>query len=335
MVINMKSYENCLCPVCKSRLFDDDDIVVCPVCGTPHHRDCYNFLKHCAHEDEHGSFVFEEPEKETEQPDLNNQEFNPEGKDRVGHVCPQCKRPSTSDILFCPYCGYSFEEGKPRSQQDSPFMPNQMPFAQPFIPVDPYGGVDPSETIDGLPVSDVVKFVAVNTKNYLPKFFRFSSQKKKSSWNWSAFLVPELWLFFRKCYKEGFFISILLLISTVLCAPFSIKATGILNKFMENSATADSAKTLMDIFDASTLVAIICFFAGLGISIAVRVFCAVFADYFYKKHTVSGILKIRTDEEAEEPEMLFKIKGGVNLFAPIVAYSALNFITFIIQSNFI
>ena len=29
------------CPVCNKVFQEDDDIVVCPDCGTPHHRKCY------------------------------------------------------------------------------------------------------------------------------------------------------------------------------------------------------------------------------------------------------------------------------------------------------
>lgn len=37
----MPSYKNEKCPVCNQEFKDGDDIVTCPVCGTPHHRECY------------------------------------------------------------------------------------------------------------------------------------------------------------------------------------------------------------------------------------------------------------------------------------------------------
>ena len=43
------------CVRCHAYLFDDDDVVYCPVCGAPHHRDCYNELGHCALEALHGT----------------------------------------------------------------------------------------------------------------------------------------------------------------------------------------------------------------------------------------------------------------------------------------
>ena len=37
-------FENQVCPVCEEKFKENDEIVVCPECGTPHHRDCYNNL---------------------------------------------------------------------------------------------------------------------------------------------------------------------------------------------------------------------------------------------------------------------------------------------------
>ena len=44
----MSRFTDKLCPVCKERFKDNDDVVVCPECGTPHHRACYNETGSCA-----------------------------------------------------------------------------------------------------------------------------------------------------------------------------------------------------------------------------------------------------------------------------------------------
>ena len=43
----MSRFENKLCPVCRERFRDGDDIAVCPECGTPHHRACYLKQNRC------------------------------------------------------------------------------------------------------------------------------------------------------------------------------------------------------------------------------------------------------------------------------------------------
>lgn len=47
--------QGCSCARCKAYLFSEDDVVYCPVCGAPHHRECYNAIGHCALEDFHGT----------------------------------------------------------------------------------------------------------------------------------------------------------------------------------------------------------------------------------------------------------------------------------------
>ncbi len=43
------------CPVCNNQFKEDDDVVVCPECGTPHHRECYIENGKCANADKHGT----------------------------------------------------------------------------------------------------------------------------------------------------------------------------------------------------------------------------------------------------------------------------------------
>ncbi len=49
----MPSYISELCQVCDKQFVDGDDIVVCPECGTPHHRECYAKNGACVNESLH------------------------------------------------------------------------------------------------------------------------------------------------------------------------------------------------------------------------------------------------------------------------------------------
>ena len=52
------------CGVCGKNFEEEDDVVVCPECGTPAHRACYKEHGGCPNEEKHGTdFVFEEVEK--------------------------------------------------------------------------------------------------------------------------------------------------------------------------------------------------------------------------------------------------------------------------------
>ena len=53
-------FEGIKCPVCNIEFKDGDDIVVCPECGTPHHRECYEKENRCFYDSRHGEgFSFE------------------------------------------------------------------------------------------------------------------------------------------------------------------------------------------------------------------------------------------------------------------------------------
>ena len=49
------NYENTPCPVCGKPLAEGDDVVVCPVCATPQHRECWMENGRCANDDLHAS----------------------------------------------------------------------------------------------------------------------------------------------------------------------------------------------------------------------------------------------------------------------------------------
>ncbi len=50
---NYFRYSEEKCPICEEQFTEQDDIVVCPICGTPHHRACYNQNGECGNEHKH------------------------------------------------------------------------------------------------------------------------------------------------------------------------------------------------------------------------------------------------------------------------------------------
>ena len=63
----MFSFIGYKCPVCGKPFAEGDDIVVCPDCGAPYHRECYHKLGRCQFESLHSpSFVWEPSPQEEE-----------------------------------------------------------------------------------------------------------------------------------------------------------------------------------------------------------------------------------------------------------------------------
>ena len=75
---NYFRYSNQKCPVCENEFLTTDDIVVCPLCGTPHHRDCYKKNGECGNYDKHSEGFRWTPEEvnlqQTEQPESEQQD---------------------------------------------------------------------------------------------------------------------------------------------------------------------------------------------------------------------------------------------------------------------
>lgn len=214
------NYVGLKCPVCGKTFSADDDIVVCPQCGAPYHRECYAHVGKCIYSDQHGTpDAWKPPQQGEQQPDgQNGQEIK---------RCPRCGAPNLKTSLFCSHCGQPLSEEK-QPPQGNPF-PYQTPHGQnpssgdppqgnnyppengfpgqPFpFQFDPLGGVNPNEPIDNIPAGDIAKFVQGNTQYYLPVFMNIK-RFMRNRFNFSAFFFQGIWMLYRKQYKIGTIIT--------------------------------------------------------------------------------------------------------------------------------
>lgn len=73
----MSLYTGCKCDACQNIFKKDDDVIVCPICGTPHHRLCYKNLNNCVHADKHESdYAWESADFKGFEEDTNNYQNN-------------------------------------------------------------------------------------------------------------------------------------------------------------------------------------------------------------------------------------------------------------------
>ena len=90
----MARYTGNHCPVCEQAFTDDDDIVVCPDCGTPYHRACWQKTGACMHQSEHAAGFEWKPE------------FGPEAESAAAEaVCPNCGTHNEPGAARCSHCG--------------------------------------------------------------------------------------------------------------------------------------------------------------------------------------------------------------------------------------
>ena len=316
-----------ICPVCKRQFEEGDDIVHCPECGTPHHRECYSLTGHCVNRSLHktGYDYYKEHKPVNEDVKTEANEGKPEFP--FGVFPPiinsgNAQQNNISDITETPY------------DKDS-------------------------DTIDGESTGDVAAFVRSNVQRFIAVFKRQEQTGKKAGWNWGAFIFGAYYLFFRKMYRQAitlFCVNLTLSsLATLLCtkfAPLTYAAFGELQKLMVNNDTSaiyDKALAIQGLSDFKIFYAI-----NIGIIAAIaiiRVLVAVFADSMYKSHTTSYIKRINeqldsgasfsapmlTPQEEEtlnlgqqQMKRIYLLKrGGTSLWAPFAAYAVLYIISYI------
>lgn len=316
----MPFYENKKCPVCGREFSPDDEIVTCPSCGTPHHRECYNSLGHCYNSDKHGTdFEFDEnSEKDEGNSDSSVKYYSPQSRDAAAKKESEAQPQGNENPFY--------------------FSPPEDEFK------------DSNEIIDGKPVSDLSAVVLTNTKRFIPKF----RKSNKLSWNWSAFIFGPYYLFFRKMYKQGIIFTAVDLIINLVVQGFYAKPISELYSYAySNMATSASSVSqavtdeFMRLFEAARPAFIILFAAD----IVLRIIIALFSDRFYKLKVFEilnnvdkkleeggtfqqGINLFESEAKLSQKDLrrLYLGKmGGTNVFAPAMAFIVLDLITGIIS----
>ena len=305
----MNRYEGAVCPACGQAFTQADDIVVCPSCGTPHHRACWMREGHCANEEKHAQgYTWQEAPRQQE-------DF--QEKTELGVICPRCGTNSPKDTLFCPHCGQPL--GAQPAQGQAFFGGQYPPFgAQSGGPIE---GVPADETIDGIPVAEVAAYVRTGTRSYIPKFFRMDRSKKKAGWNWAAFLFSPFWFFYRKLYAAGAVVlSLLMALSVAFYGPLEAYVNAYLQwgevilQQPSNQAVIDAA--MQSLQSAMPLAAVF-----LLLQLVLHVVCALVANRLYFKKAMGDLhaLREQTLEESEYQMQIFR-KGGTSLLFGFSSY---------------
>lgn len=285
------------CVKCKGYLFEEDDVVYCPVCGAPHHRECYNAIGHCALEESHGT---------ENQYDLLKKKSEEKQKPAYEVVIPQSN--NTKDE-YTP--GDEIFENLP--------------------PMDFLGGIPADFEIEkGITAKETRNFVISNTHRYIPKFTELSN-KNKSSWNFIAFFFPTEWLLSRKMYKKGIIVGMLFIIATLLSVPLNNTFYNLGIFDLKNSQ--EIAQTLLANMADIHWGVWIAEFVGLGLSLTLRLVVAMLGDFWYRGHVMEKIKEIKetSDDIAED----FRRKGGVSLFMFLLGLLATQYLPSIIASLFL
>ena len=337
----MPDYKEYKCPVCNKQFKDGDDIVTCPECGTPHHRECYKLTGHCVNQGLHKSgYSFIDSEKKKEK------------QEEQKEIAKSFEGENSGDYYYSPeddFVAQAKKEAQEKREKNSDAESDNdsRSIFPPPIQIDP-SAYKLKGTIDGLSIMDIASTVRTNISRFIRVFKKQSQTKKKAGWNWAAFFFGSFYLLFRKMYKQGVAFFCLAMTSIMageaLVLKFAPKYVAAMQEFVTqyqsnpSGITTEYAQSLLNTSDMMNATKII--YAVLAILLILRIIEAIFADYFYKG-TVANIIKKVTeqlengatftqtslffnqDQELNQEQMrrmYLTSKGGVTLFAPFLAY---------------
>ncbi len=334
-------YTKLKCEICGEKFTENDDVVVCPDCGTPTHRECWKKEGRCPNEDKHSKdFVYDgfEMIKKSAQGVSDDERSDKEKKDGRIRIllntasegvkfCSVCGQKNAETANYCNRCGAKLSEQEiPDNSGFEDFEEFRLPPGMP----DPLGGIPAQKQFeDDVSATDMACFVAVNTPYYLKAFD--AVKRKTNKFNFSAAIFSGVWFFFRKQYKVGALVfsleTLLYVLRYYITMTYSMNVVNtVLNKLglsMENMSSftmeqyMNMSVELQKLPASQQIIAMlpsILFF----VQIIAMIILGIFANKIYYKHCVNRIrtLKAAAAEEnlnKAETARLLNYSGGVNL----------------------
>ncbi len=278
------------CFHCAVEFSDSDDVVVCPECGTPYHRECYKESGTCTNHALHesgGSWKSEAAVKD-EKPQTE-----------LHRVCTACMHSNPIDAEKCEACGTEFSKLN-TIDGENPDIGGM------FGGIDPtkqYLGYNPDEDFEGAKLKEVAQFVDSNTFYYLPLFKRMKDLGSKVSFNFICLFFPYFYFANRKMWLWGVIAAVVSMLFSVPEYIYILGSQGEGLPFLQsavNIVTENEAfiKTLMEICQT--------FDWGM------RILLCLFSNWLYMRFAVRSINKVKAHYGGPVSPGRLKAMGGVN-----------------------
>ncbi|MBP3271799.1 MAG: DUF2628 domain-containing protein [Ruminococcus sp.] len=305
------------CFVCGELFEDDQDIVVCPDCGTPYHRKCWELKGECIN-----TVLHENGQSWT----ASNQISYTPAPEGEPIKCIRCGKENPAGQKFCAECGlplnFSREEPRPFNEPDegsdadkqngefTPYTPSQG---------DPFNNISmqtikltPQSDMNGIKLGDFITYIGNRSLSIITSFIKFAKTGQRLSLNVGALFIPNLYFFYRKMYKAGI---VYMILNLLLSIPEIIYygQSGDVNGMILFTTPLD-----LNGADFRTLTSV-CYIA----EIAVNLFAGVYANYWYYKKARNEIEDIRANSTAgeNETEVIIRMKGGTSKGAFVLSFA--------------
>lgn len=365
-------YTGNFCQGCNLPFEESDDVVVCPECGTPQHRECYEKENKCVCAHLHGEDYAWQGTVKNESPLADEK--------RETASCPNCGYENPVGTPVCKQCGMKFtlfgmnvvdamhnEEKKAyNSNRDIPDY--KAPFtlgegeafdkkaegeanpveeiSQRLVDIlsgNTEGDSTQSERLNlggPFPATDEIDGVMTNNignfigSNAMIFIERFKKMQrgKKLSFNFSAFFFGPYWFFYRKLYKPGIVVMTALLALSILATPHIYSMLEVYEKLMPMLETGTMTEAQLGEFYNQLVTASAPMLAFSLASLLVQLICGFIANAMYKKHVVNHVRVVEGLKERTAAMRYVVKNGGASIFIAGAAYFANQLITMLVSS---
>lgn len=292
------------CVACGKAFTVEDDVVVCPECGSPHHRDCYNINKRCENISLHEA---KEKWKRSSDDDTESDEIK---SDTVPAYAAEASERSEGHSDE-PYSGGLSEDMNVENRGE--FSEGDINAALSFI------GFNPNDDMGGATVKEVSQFVGTNTLYYLPIFKRMKDFGTKISFNISCLIFPPLYFANRRMWGWAIISALL---TVFLGLPELVIMIG---QYLEETGGYESVLSV--IYDHKNTLQMLSQYMGMGSWIMSIVLC-MFGNWFYYRYVIRSIRKIKTACPDDSVKTRYIMSGGgvrpINILLITVIMSAVS-----------
>lgn len=305
----MGKYTDAQCIICQKRFTEEDDIVVCPDCGTPYHRECWSKQGRCINTALHavgGSWTAQQQENRLRS---------------GGRTCPHCGYVSLADASRCESCGGVFEEEQQEPQEGRVRITLTNGENAYFSLDDPCCGLPPTEKVETETLGDVASFVRTNTLYYIPLFRRFRDTGRRISLNFSCILFPNLYFAYRKMWSMAILSSLILIICGLPATLIGMLGSLTNQEFMESMTQVYGEQTmtmfngLTEFLKANQSLLESLYVPLYLVNIAARILFCLFGNHLYYGFVLDHVSRIRTHSPNDNVRRaLLSSEGGTSFW---------------------
>ena len=296
------------CDGCGKPFQQDDSIVTCPVCGTPQHRECYEFAGGCVNEAKHAEGFVYAPPKGTQEDDSSHEEERRRQKavsenlnERINMTLRNGEMPDVDDVI---------------QQRINAVCPG-------------ITGEQRQELVCGENIDLTAAFIGNNPEPYIRKFRRIEHNNART-FNWAAFFLSPYWFFWRKLYKAGIFVAAFDICVTLLSSFFVSPVYATATKLMTEGQSALTQTELESVSAAGMKI-----MALYALSFVIHLVLGFLGDRMYHKYCAANLKEfreIRANGMNEESLQFYLSKSSTSVIAVLVSLIVTQFLPTLIAN---